>query len=74
MDATKPHKVVLHVTADLYEMMDEYDNTFDPQKRVPGKELEDAGLKTHMIFEVSGFDRFDCIKKLVAKIDPLRNK
>lgn len=69
-DAKAPHKAILSVNVEIHEVLPTGECSGNT---VPENILKEMGVKEHYLLSVDGFDRFDCIKRLLEKLRELDN-
>ena len=63
-----PHKAILHINCEIHPVLSTNELSGKPLTK---KELEEFGLNFPTTVCVSGFDKTDCIQKLIEKLGDL---
>lgn len=69
-DKTKPHMIVLNVSLEAHELLPTGECSGNI---VSQEELEKAGIKSHFLLSVNGYNKSECIKKLKEKLKDFEN-
>ncbi|MEN6294214.1 MAG: hypothetical protein ABFD07_19655 [Methanobacterium sp.] len=68
---TKPHYAQINFNIDDFPM--EQDGTLDFDNKLTNLDLQNFGISNKASFGVSGYDKEDCIRKLLEVLSKLNN-
>jgi hypothetical protein len=67
---TKPHYAQINFNIDVFPM--EQDSSLDFDNKLTSLDLQNLGISGNASFGISGYDKEDCIKKLMEVLSKLK--